>query len=79
MKEPGRKEEASLPPVSQSELSRVSCGAQWEPSRRQRYCCRTSKSSFGETQGTPKNTEAEYIPDILHVLGSGSLLQIVKV
>jgi hypothetical protein len=27
----------------------------------------------------PKNTEAEYIPDILHVLGSGSLLQIVKV
>jgi hypothetical protein len=27
----------------------------------------------------PKNTEAEYIPDILHVPGSGSLLQIVKV
>jgi len=27
----------------------------------------------------PKNTEAEYIPDILHVLGSSSLLQIVKV
>ena len=27
----------------------------------------------------PKNTEAKHIPDIQHMLGSGSLLQIVKV
>jgi len=27
----------------------------------------------------PKTTEAKYLPDILPVLGSGSLLQIVKV
>jgi hypothetical protein len=27
----------------------------------------------------PKTTEAKYLPDIRHILGSGSLLQIVKV
>jgi hypothetical protein len=27
----------------------------------------------------PKNTEAKHIPDIRHILGPGSLLQIVKV
>ena len=33
MKEAGRQEETKLPPVSESELSRVACGAQWESSR----------------------------------------------
>jgi len=39
-----------------------------------------SESSEGNClKPTSKNTEAEYIPDIQQVLGSGSLLQIVKV
>jgi hypothetical protein len=45
----------------------------------------TFSNRHGKVEGTkrragiPKTTEAKYLPDILPVLGSGSLPQIVKV
>src|SRR5205807_2113741 len=64
-------------PVSKSELCGVPCGAQWEPSRRQRYHCRTCKTSFGETQGRPmyalKTPAKEVAQALLIVMRGGSL------
>ncbi|TMD41932.1 MAG: IS1 family transposase, partial [Chloroflexi bacterium] len=44
---------------------------------RQRYCCRTCKTSFGETQGTPmyglKTEASEVAQALLIVMRRGSL------
>lgn len=77
MKEPERKEQASLLlcPNPNCAESHVVCNGSHRD--RQRYHCRSCKSYFGETQGTPmyglKTPAAEVAQALLIVMRRGSL------
>ena len=77
MKEPGRKEEASLPPCPNATCRESQVVRNGSHRGRQRYCCRTCKTYFGETQGTPmyglKTEASEVAQALLIVMRRGSL------
>src|SRR5437667_7889382 len=77
MKEPERKEEASLPPCPNPNCSGSHVVRNGSHRGRPRYLCRTCKTYFGETQGTPmyglKTPAAEVAQALLIVMRRGSL------
>src|SRR2546421_3080851 len=77
MKEAERKEEASLPPCPNPNCRQSHVVRNGSHRGRQRYCCRSCKTSFGETQGTPmyglKTPAAEVAQALLIVMRRGSL------
>src|SRR5437870_9871266 len=77
MKEPGRKEEASLPPCPNATCRESQVVRNGSHRGRQRYCCRTCKTFFGETEGTPmyglKTEASEVAQALLIVMRRGSL------
>src|SRR5437660_211852 len=77
MKEGERKEEASRPPCPNPNCRESHVVRNGSHRGRQRYCCRTCKTFFGETQGTPmyglKTPAAEVAQALLIVMRRGSL------
>src|SRR5881392_1941171 len=77
MKEAGRKEEANLPPCPNADCRASHVVRNGSHRGRQRYCCRTCQTYFGETQGTPmyglKTPAAEVAQALLIVMRRGSL------
>lgn len=77
MKEPGRKEETNLPPCPNPNCRESHVVRNGSHRGRQRYCCRTCKTYFGETQGTPmyglKTEASEVAQALLIVMRRGSL------
>ena len=77
MKEPGRKEEANLPPCPNPNCAGSHVVRNGSHRGRQRYHCRTCKTSFGETQGRPmyalKTPAKEVAQALLIVMRGGSL------
>ncbi len=77
MKEAGKNEEASLPPCPNPNCRESHVVRNGSHRGRQRYCCRTCKTYFGETQGTPmyglKTPAAEVAQALLIVMRRGSL------
>ena len=76
MKEAERKEEASLPPCPNPNCRESHVVRNGSHRGRQRYCCGSCKTSFGETQGTPmyglKTPAAEVAQALLIVRRRGS-------
>src|SRR6266571_5228683 len=77
MKEAGRQEETRLPPCPNPDCRQSHVVRNGSHRGRQRYHCRTCKTYFGETQGTPMyglKTEAwEVAQALLIVMRRGSL------
>jgi transposase-like protein len=77
MKEARRKEEASLPPCPNANCVDPHVVRNGSHRGRQRYCCRSCKTYFGETEGTPmyglKTPAAEVAQALLIVMRRGSL------
>ena len=77
MQEARRKEEASLPPCPNPNCPGPHVVRNGSHRGRQRYCCRTCKTYFGQTQGTPmyglKTPVAEIAQALLLVMRRGSL------
>ena len=77
MKEARRKEEASLPPCPNPNCADSHVVRNGSHRGRQRYCCRSCKTYFGETEGTPmyglKTPAAEVAQALLVVMRRGSL------
>ena len=77
MKERGKQEEASLPPCPNANCRESHVVRNGSHRGRQRYCCRTCQTYFGETQGTPmyglKTPAAEVAQALLIVMRRGSL------
>src|SRR5712691_619958 len=72
-----KKEQSSLPPCPNPQCSQSRVVRNGSHRGRQRYCCRTCKRYFGETQGTPmydlKTPAAEVAHALLIVMRRGSL------
>jgi transposase-like protein len=72
-----RKEQSSLPPCPNPNCSQSRVVRNGSHRGRQRYQCRSCKTYFGETQGTPmyalKTPEAEVAQALLIVMRRGSL------
>src|SRR6266702_2982584 len=72
-----KKEQSSLPPCPNPECGQSHVVRNGSHRGRQRYCCRTCKTSFGETQGTPmyglKTPAAEVAQALLILMRRGSL------
>src|SRR5437899_4718823 len=77
MKEAGRKEEASLPPCPNPNCRESHVVRNGSHRGRQRYCCRSCQTYFGETEGTPmyglKTDASEVAQALLIVMRRGSL------
>ena len=77
MNQPEKKEQRSLPPCPNPECRESHVVRNGSHRGRQRYCCRTCKTSFGETQGTPmyglKTEASEVAQALLIVMRRGSL------
>src|SRR6266852_7606295 len=77
MKDGGKHEEASLPPCPNANCRESHVVRNGSHRGRQRYCCRTCQTYFGETQGTPmyglKTPAAEVAQALLIVMRRGSL------
>ncbi len=77
MKEARRKEEASLPPCPNANCTDSHVVRNGSHRGRQRYCCRSCKTYFGETEGTPmyglKTDASEVAQALLVVMRRGSL------
>ena len=77
MNQPEKKEQRSLPPCPNPECRESHVVRNGSHRGRQRYCCRTCKTYFGETQGTPmyglKTPAAEVAHALLIVMRRGSL------
>src|SRR5438309_11013457 len=77
MNQPEKKEQRSLPPCPNPNCRESHVVRNGSHRGRQRYCCRTCKTSFGETQGTPmyglKTEAAEVAQALLIVMRRGSL------
>ena len=77
MKEAGRQEETKLPPCPNPNCRESHVVRNGSHRGRQRYCCRTCKTSFGETQGTPmyglKPEASEVAQALVIVMRRGSL------
>src|SRR6266699_4365914 len=77
MKEARRKEETSLPPCPNPNCTDPHVVRNGSHRGRQRYHCRSCKTNFGETEGTPvynlKTPAAEVAQALLIVMRRGSL------
>ena len=77
MKEARRKEEGSLPPCPNGNCTTPHVVRNGSHRGRQRYCCRSCKTYFGETEGTPmyrlKTPASEVAQALLIVMRRGSL------
>src|SRR6266581_3096889 len=77
MKASEKKEEASLPPCPNPDCRESHVVRNGSHRGRQRYCCRTCKTYFGDTQGTPmyglKTEASEVAQALLIVMRRGSL------
>src|SRR5258708_17867759 len=77
MKDPGRKEQASLPPCPNPTCPGSHVVRNGSHRGRQRYHCRSCKTYFGETQGTSmynlKTPAAEVAQALLIVMRRGRL------
>ena len=77
MKEARRQEEASLPPCPNPNCADPHVVRNGSHRGRQRYCCRSGKTYFGETEGTPmyglKTDASEVAQALLIVMRRGSL------
>lgn len=77
MKEAKRQEEASLPPCPKRNCTQPHMVRNGSHRGRQRYCCRSCKTSFGETEGTPmyvlKTDASEVAQALVVVMRRGSL------
>src|SRR6266700_3233489 len=77
MKEAGRQEETKLPSCPNPNCRESHVVRNGSHRGRQRYCCRTCKTYFGETQGTPmyglKTKASEVAQALLIVMRRGSL------
>src|SRR5436305_8270618 len=77
MKEAGRQEETKLPPCPNPNCRESHVVRNGSHRGRQRYCCRTCRTYFGETHGTPmydlKTPAAEVAQALLIVMRRGSL------
>src|SRR5260221_13514995 len=77
MNERERKEQASLPSCPNPDCGESQVVRNGSHRGRQRYLCKTCKTYFGETQGTPmyglKTPEAEVAQALLIVMRRGSL------
>jgi transposase-like protein len=77
MNEREKREQSSLPPCPNPQCSQSHVVRNGSHRGRQRYCCRTCKTYFGETQGTPmydlKTPAAEVAQALLVVMRRGSL------
>jgi transposase-like protein len=77
MKEAGKQEQMSLPPCPNPTCSESHVVRNGSHRGRQRYCCRTCKTYFGDTHGTPmyglKTSAAEVAQALLIVMRRGSL------
>jgi len=77
MNEAGKQEQTSLPPCPNPSCSESHVVRHGSHRGRQRYCCRTCKTYFGETQGTPmyglKTEASEVAHALLIVMRRGSL------
>ena len=72
-----KQEQTSLPPCPNPECRESHVVRNGSDRGRQRYCCRTCKTYFGETQGTPmyglKTPATEVAQALLIVMRRGSL------
>src|SRR5438874_6203473 len=72
-----KKEQSSLPPCPNQECSQSQVVRNGSHRGRQRYCCRTCKTYFGDRHGTPmyglKTSAAEVAQALLIVMRRGSL------
>ena len=77
MKEARGKEEGSLPPCPNGNCTTPQVVRNGSHRGRQRYCCRSCKTYFGETEGTPmyglKTDASEVAQALLVVMRRGSL------
>src|SRR5438093_358481 len=77
MSKPGKKEQAKLPPCPNPNCRESRVVRNGSHRGRQRYQCRSCKTYFGETQGTPmyalKTPTAEVAHALLIVMRRGSL------
>jgi transposase-like protein len=77
MNKPEQKEQNSLPPCPNPACEQSHVVRNGSHRGRQRYCCRTCQTYFGETQGTPmyglKTPAAEVAQALLIVMRRGSL------
>jgi transposase-like protein len=77
MAKPEKKEQSSLPPCPNPQCWQSRVVRNGSHRGRQRYCCRTCKTYFGETQGTPmyglKTEASEVAHALLIVMRRGSL------
>src|SRR5947209_11825942 len=77
MKEARRKEEGSLPPCPNGNCTTPHVVRNGSHRGRQRYCCRSCNTYFGETEGTPmygfKTDASEVAHALLIVMRRGSL------
>ena len=77
MNQPEKKEQRSLPPCPNPECRESHVVRNGSHRGRQRYCCRTCKTYFGETQGTPmyglKTDASEVAQALLILMRRGSL------
>src|SRR5438552_10662948 len=77
MNQPEKKEQRSQPPCPNPNCRESHVVRNGSHRGRQRYCCRTCKTYFGETQGTPmyglKTPAAEVAQALLIVMRRGSL------
>jgi transposase-like protein len=77
MSKPGKKEQAKLPPCPNPTCRESRVVRNGSHRGRQRYQCRSCKTYFGETQGTPmyalKTPAAEVAHALLIVMRRGSL------
>ncbi len=77
MNEQGKKEQGSLPLCPNPDCRESHVVRNGSHRGRQRYCCRSCKTYFGETQGTPmyglKTPAAEVAQALLIVMRRGSL------
>lgn len=77
MNQAEKQEQSSLPPCPNPECEKPHVVRNGSHRGRQRYCCRTCKTYFGETQGTPmyglKTPAAEVAQALLILMRRGSL------
>src|SRR5947199_875735 len=77
MNQPEKKEQRSQPPCPNPTCSESHVVRNGSHRGRQRYCCRTCKTYFGDTHGTPmyglKTSAAEVAQALLIVMRRGSL------
>src|SRR5437588_13121318 len=77
MNKPEKKEQSSLPPCPNAECKESHVVRNGSHRGRARYCCRTCKTYFGQTQGTPmyglKTDASEVAQALLILMRRGSL------